>query len=186
MTDPMNNPEQKGGVYLYLFHGRKDPNEQMDDWGEQGPILGPLDYFHTTYSSNPKIAWSENGREVGNAMLDLVDDMIFYDGMYYGDWSVTTIDRLGENPKIEQFDPNKAVPPKTDVPSGDWKVGIETHSGSATEIAEVVKDYLWGHYSHTICEITGPDGKQYEPYISVELALSDFQGEDEESELAEA
>lgn len=28
--------------YLHLFHGRKDPNQQMDDWGEDGPYIGPL------------------------------------------------------------------------------------------------------------------------------------------------
>ncbi len=38
----------KPGLYLGLFHGRDDPNEQMRDWGFNGPTIGPLVWCHTT------------------------------------------------------------------------------------------------------------------------------------------
>ena len=34
-------------MYLRLYHGRTDPNQQMDDWGFGGPIIGPLSCSNT-------------------------------------------------------------------------------------------------------------------------------------------
>ncbi len=28
-------------LYLRLYHGRKDPQEDLEDWGSAGPIFGP-------------------------------------------------------------------------------------------------------------------------------------------------
>ena len=39
-------------VYVELFHGHHFPGEELDDWGFQGPILGPFPYFHITYGSD--------------------------------------------------------------------------------------------------------------------------------------
>ena len=36
-------------VYLELFHGRETVDEEMDDLGSQGPVIGPLPFLHTTY-----------------------------------------------------------------------------------------------------------------------------------------
>jgi hypothetical protein len=47
-------------VYLHLFHGRKSPDEQLDDWGEDGPVLGPLKYVHTTYARDLKVETAED------------------------------------------------------------------------------------------------------------------------------
>lgn len=53
---PAKNTETlKPGLYLGLFHGRKAPNEELDDWGFGGPVIGPLEYVHTTYSNEVKI-----------------------------------------------------------------------------------------------------------------------------------
>jgi len=78
------------GLYLKLFHGRPSLGMDMDDWGQQGPIFGPCEYVHTTYGDNLKLGnnWPE---------LRVVDDCVYYNGMYYGDWSVC----LGENLSIE-------------------------------------------------------------------------------------
>lgn len=73
-------------VYLELFHGRRDPDEDMDDWGFQGPIIGPLKYVHITYQSNLKIASDE---DEDRDIIFFHDDMIYYDGAWYGDWSIT-------------------------------------------------------------------------------------------------
>ncbi|MCA9078012.1 MAG: hypothetical protein R3C02_26340 [Planctomycetaceae bacterium] len=67
--------------YLKLFHGRERPDEQLDDWGEPGPIFGPYPYFHATYQSDIKF-------EDERGVLTIVGDLVYYDGMFYGDWSV--------------------------------------------------------------------------------------------------
>src|SRR5690349_3416947 len=35
------------GVLLELFHGRKSPDEELNDWGSSGPVLGPFRWIHT-------------------------------------------------------------------------------------------------------------------------------------------
>lgn len=45
-------------VYLYLFHGRASIDQDMTDWGAEGPKIGPLSYVHTTYGSDVKIRGS--------------------------------------------------------------------------------------------------------------------------------
>lgn len=88
------------GMYLYLFHGRKSPDEEMNDFGETGPTFGPLVNVHVTYMSSIAISYGEDGllHMHGACMgvdgvirrdpMFIVDDLIYYDGMYYGDWSV--------------------------------------------------------------------------------------------------
>jgi hypothetical protein len=39
-------------IYLKLMHGRDDPEQQMDDWGFDGPVLGPLEAVHFTYTTH--------------------------------------------------------------------------------------------------------------------------------------
>lgn len=72
-------------IYLELFHGRKDPSQGMDDWGEQGPIFGPFDYVHTIYAQ--RIVAGPFGDDA-TLELFVVDGLVYYDGMYYGDWSI--------------------------------------------------------------------------------------------------
>jgi hypothetical protein len=43
------------GMYVALFHGRDDPDTDMDDWGFDGPVIGPLEYVHTTYAADVKL-----------------------------------------------------------------------------------------------------------------------------------
>jgi len=72
-------------VYIRLFHGRIDPEQNMDDWGSDGQVFGPYNFAHTTYSSMLKL-----GRADGNCdQLHITGpDMIYYNGVYYGDWSI--------------------------------------------------------------------------------------------------
>ena len=67
--------------YLKLFHGRETPDEQLDDWGKPGPIFGPFPYFHTTYGAHITFDHDEG-------YLSIVGDLVYYDGLFYGDWSV--------------------------------------------------------------------------------------------------
>lgn len=95
------------GLYIGLFHGRKDPDEQLDDWGCNGPIIGPLKYIHTTYLSHIKLEFirEADSRLYGfntNEMKELTinDEMVLFQDVWYGDWttyyyeeSIPTIDQ---------------------------------------------------------------------------------------------
>lgn len=70
-------------MYLELFHGRNDPNEHMDDWGFQGPVIGPFSNAHVTYNTHIKL-WSERLKRTYEVVFD--GDMVHYDGKWYGDW----------------------------------------------------------------------------------------------------
>jgi hypothetical protein len=79
------------GMYLHLFHGRKSPDEQLDDWGADGPYFGPLSCVHITYLSgiNIVIGKQSTGPMLGALdPLHFVEDLLYYDGMYYGDWEL--------------------------------------------------------------------------------------------------
>jgi len=77
-------------IYIRLFHERTDPNQDMDDWGTDGPAFGPYLFAHTTYARDIKL-----GRPDGNCdELFVHEDMVFYDGVYYGDWTVFCLETL--------------------------------------------------------------------------------------------
>lgn len=67
-------------VYLELFHGRKTVDEDMNDWGEHGPMLGPVPFVHETYQCDIKF-----GDDFES--LTIVAGTVYCEGMYYGDWS---------------------------------------------------------------------------------------------------
>ena len=74
-------------LYIKLFHGRKTKEEDMDDWGFDGPVIGPLPYVHTTYASCIHIGDTTDD-------IEIEDGLVKYDGAYYGDWSVCTKGKL--------------------------------------------------------------------------------------------
>jgi hypothetical protein len=80
---PTGQVLQRGKLYLHLNHGRNTPDEELEDWGFEGPTFGPLDYFHITYLS--RFAFSR-----GDADHDLstTQDMFVFDEKYYGDVTV--------------------------------------------------------------------------------------------------
>lgn len=101
------------GVYLQLFHGRDSKDEHMEDWGFPGPVFGPLKYVHTTYGSDIKFEYTDGstGSNPSDGLLSAVDDMVYYDGRYYGDWSVFEMtDKLYRvhTVRIQAFSPAKA------------------------------------------------------------------------------
>ena len=71
-------------LYIRLFHGRADPNQDMDEWGSDGPVLGPYKFVHTTYQYHLKLGCEDGSCDE----LFLYDDMLYYGDVYYGDWSV--------------------------------------------------------------------------------------------------
>lgn len=85
---------------LRLFHGRDDPDAHLADWGFDGPVLGPFDSIRFTYGSL-LLFFDERLCE-----LRRVDDLLFYDGKFYGD---ATVELAREAPPTEQFDDAKAA-----------------------------------------------------------------------------
>lgn len=88
----------KPGLYLRLSHGRQAIDEALDGWGDDGPWIGPLRWFHCTYLQDFGIGF-ENGEELNDLGLRLdaappmlfEHDMIYLDGMYYGCWDLVQI-----------------------------------------------------------------------------------------------
>lgn len=77
-------------MYLELYNGRNFPNEEIDDWGFEGPILGPLTSVQLTYLFHLKLHnEDENGRWT---LFDLMgeEDMIKFKDKFYGDALVIT------------------------------------------------------------------------------------------------
>lgn len=96
------------GIYIELFHGRKPRGQHLDNWGSEGPIFGPFDFVHTTYAYDIKLGINRNTE--GELHVD--DDMVFYDGVWYGDWSVFSKIEKDHKPRIAVFDQKKAIVPK--------------------------------------------------------------------------
>jgi hypothetical protein len=83
-------------VYLRLFHGRKNPTDQLDNWGSDGPVFGPLSYVHTTYASHIKLGEPDQPFDnLGD--LTMANDLVYYDGVWYGDWSVFSVEQLDDD-----------------------------------------------------------------------------------------
>ena len=86
---------KKPGLYLGLFHGRHSPLETMDEWGFEGPAIGPLLWCHTTYAFDIKINFEDVadglayfGVEETEFELTMDADLIVFRGEYFGDWTV--------------------------------------------------------------------------------------------------
>lgn len=119
MQIPKMHSDMKGmpeGLYVGFYHGRENPDEDLDDWGFDGPVIGPLQWWHTTYADyiraelvtpetetgrallrayiNEGIveehSYTSNGAFIPGGMFELRlhDDMAEVGGKYYGDWSV--------------------------------------------------------------------------------------------------
>ena len=71
-------------IYLRLFHGRQDKDERLEDWGLDGPVIGPFDGFHVTYCDTMRFI---TGGEI--AMMVRYDEGLFhFRGVWYGDWVI--------------------------------------------------------------------------------------------------
>lgn len=97
MSLPIYNETKllKSGLYLGMMHGRNTPDEDMSWWGFNGPVIGPLNYAHTTYGSELKLEFvdeSDRALYFGEAAQEVLsihtDGLLMYAGKYYGDWTV--------------------------------------------------------------------------------------------------
>ena len=122
-------------LYIRLFHGRNDPAEDMDDWGFDGPVFGPYVAIHTTYQCHVKMI-QENG-DMDDLMV--VGDLLFYDGKYYGDWSVYQASE--DEPLLQPFDAEKAKPPK--LPKRQAKIIVYIKGGVCQDVKTNISDGCW-------------------------------------------
>lgn len=82
----------KTPMFLHLFHGRKTLTENMDDWGENGPHIGPIvgyRYYNNTITVT--------GVEDVSIKLSIIDGCIAFQNMYWGDWSVFLSDTASQS-----------------------------------------------------------------------------------------
>lgn len=93
--DEAKYPLLKPGMYLGLYHGFKNDKERkkVDGWGKDGPLIGPLKYFHVTYAS--RFAYSfqfPNDAAVydlePDGDLPLRDGNVCFNRMQYGDFTL--------------------------------------------------------------------------------------------------
>ena len=97
-------------MIMELYHGRTDPNQNMEDWGSQGPLLF-IDGATVTYKDSIRIRFT--GQDDYEFLEEFLhDDMFFYDGVYYGDFAFLPVDSKSKNEDSQEpelFDPNKAL-----------------------------------------------------------------------------
>ena len=87
---------------IKLYHGRKSPDENLNDWGTDGPRLR-IGGFHVTYLSTFRVMLEDKDWY----FLKFVDDLLYYDGTLYGDFTINDSDPENIGQAIEWFDPVK-------------------------------------------------------------------------------
>lgn len=96
-------------IYIELYHGRTDKNADMDDWGTQGPVLGPFKYLHSTYKATLRFMPLDDSRD--ECWLNYEMDMVHYDNVYYGDFTIFSDECLTDELKqrLQPFETGKAT-----------------------------------------------------------------------------
>jgi hypothetical protein len=73
-------------LYLHVLHGRKSLDEKLDDWGEDGPTIGPFQWFHVTYLTHFYFGTAD-GEDYA---IPIEGDCLKIQGMLWGDWEIVT------------------------------------------------------------------------------------------------
>lgn len=94
-------------MVLRFFHGRKTVDENLEDWGTNGPLL-KVDSATVTYKSTLHIVSGDEDQ-----IVLFVDDLIYYDGVYYGDISMFDESQLKKGDILEEFKAEKTDIPKS-------------------------------------------------------------------------
>lgn len=95
-------------LYLELYHGRKNPDQDLEDWGFDGPIIGPLEHMTFTYLNVIRVFFTKEsiakacgfeGKD--DNWITFEDDLLVFQGNYYGDFSLIdlTKDKVKEMKK---------------------------------------------------------------------------------------
>lgn len=71
-------------MYLHLYHGRLTVDEQLEDWGTDGEYFA-IEGFHATYKQVFSFLPKDGDYY---CYMEFVDDLFYYDGVYYGDFEI--------------------------------------------------------------------------------------------------
>lgn len=88
--DPCEDPRTDDGALAVLceydgfFHGRRSLDDEMHDWGFNGPVFGPLAYAHTTYMCPPVLTLFSGD----HVELEAAEGCIKVGPYFYGDFTV--------------------------------------------------------------------------------------------------
>jgi hypothetical protein len=72
-------------VYIFFYHGRHAPDEELNDWGFDGPVMGPFDYVQITYGCDIKAI---DEKEKLPHFTIIKDGLVEVLGAFYGDFIV--------------------------------------------------------------------------------------------------
>ncbi|KKN98543.1 hypothetical protein LCGC14_0146540 [marine sediment metagenome] len=143
-------PAQKSeSVYLELYHGRSDPTQDMDDWGTQGPVLGPFKCIITTYMFTIRCMRDDTAEK--ELWLDVHGDMLLYNGVYYGDWCISTESWLPRDLKSKITEGKPEVSDIDVIPPGEWENDIGPKSWWAISNSKGIIAYAGTEYD--ACEL---------------------------------
>lgn len=98
----MGDRPANSGLYLNLYHGRKDLSQDPDGWGSEGPLIGPLTRLKMTYLSCISLTFEaeldalQYGLDIDLPELGTDEDCVEYQGVFYGDWSLEYYLGMGE------------------------------------------------------------------------------------------
>jgi hypothetical protein len=113
-------------VYLKLFNGTYDPSIDPEGDGVEGPVFGPLKYVHVTSGFHIKFLTQNPGCD--NEELWVINDFVYYDGVYYVDWNVFNSYRPEFDGPCTKWDRDKVRPVKK------YLVGVNRTSHQTTEV----------------------------------------------------
>lgn len=95
-------------IYINFYHGRPDPDTDMDGWGKSGPVVGPCQFSFTYGTLDVHKDWNE-----GSITLPEKDGMIKVGDMYYGDFEIMSELRPQDVSRLMSYDEfEKLFPPE--------------------------------------------------------------------------
>ena len=105
-------------VYLELTHGRRTLEEDMDGFGEEGPVFGPYKFSHETYGTSVVMVTPSDEEHC----FTVEDGLVFYNEWFYGDWFVYSDEELNNGiiNRIEEFSSHKSTSKSTNRNMGGW------------------------------------------------------------------
>lgn len=80
--------ESEMPVYLNFFHGRHTSDEELDDWGFNGPVFGPFSTVQVTYGCHIKTIDREG--DLTQFTIDK-DGLVEALGAFYGDFEIVDV-----------------------------------------------------------------------------------------------
>lgn len=134
---------------LHLYHGRNSPDEQLSDWGFDGPTL-KIDWFHVTYMTTFVLGcnggdelWLDDWSPTQAGVI--VNSLFHYAGKFYGDWEImccgdSDVAALPLRPELAILPPTTAViPPVAAQPYREWRLA-ELTAALRRRIRQTEKD----------------------------------------------